>query len=453
MLRKLTLVMAYGVALLVRVYAQEPCVPTKVKFADMQLLITPEAKEKIQEKIHCLVRSPKHYQTIFDRVTLYMPIIERVIREEGLPEDFKYLAIQESRLVADEVSTANAVGFWQMKQAAASEVGLRIDRYIDERMHITTATRGAARYVKSHHTFFHNWLYALLAFYLGRTGAQQVTDQQYFGVKKMQIDQHTHWYILHFLAHKLVFESAIGKARHPELYLHECNHCQGKTLREISQQFKVTQRMLRAYNKWLKPRKVPEDATCTVIIPLTYQQYAQIDTGSVQDALTKYKINYTAYWDSAKEFPVVGSSPKKPAQNEVAVSQFNGIAGIRAQPGDDLTSLARAGHLSLKKFLDYNDIDQTHRVEAGQVYYFKTKKRKAGVHYHIVRPSETWWSVAQKYGLKKAALLSKNRVRQETTLEPGRVLWLRFIRPVNIPIAYEQVPSKEREQAPSKTVK
>jgi membrane-bound lytic murein transglycosylase D len=78
----------------------------------------------------------------------------------------------------------------------------------------------------------------------------------------------------------------------------------------------------------------------------------------------------------------------------------------------------------------------------GQVYYFKAKKSKAGVHYHIARPGETWWSVAQKYGITKSALLSKNRLRKESALQVGRVLWLRFIRPANIPIAYEQEPVK-----------
>ena len=442
--------MACMMALAWQAQAQEPHVPTKIKFADMQLLITQEAKEEIQKKVHCLVRSPKHYKIIFDRVNLYMPIIERILKEENLPEDFKYLTIQESRIVADEISISNAVGFWQMKQAGASEVGVRMDRYIDERMHIAAATRGFARYVKSHNTFFRNWLYSLLAFHLGRTGAQKFTDRRYFGVKNMKIDRNTHWYIYHFLAHKLVFEDAIGKELHPELCLYECHDCQGKTLHEISQQFGVNQRILREYNKWLKPHKVPEDATCAVIIPLTHQQYAQIDVVSVSGILAKYKINYTAYWDRAQDFPVVSTGKKKLANNNEALMQFNGIAGIIAQPGDSLASLARAGKVPLKQFLAFNDIDHKHRVVPGQVYYLKAKNSKAGVHYHITRPGETWWSVAQKYGIKKSALLSKNRVRQETALESGRVLWLRFIRPANIPIAYERVPDNTPDQASGK---
>jgi membrane-bound lytic murein transglycosylase D len=406
----------------------------------MQLAITAEAKEEIAKKVHCLVRSPQHYKEIFDRVNLYMPFIERIIQEEGLPEDFKYLAIQESRLVADEVSTSNAVGFWQMKHAGATESGVRIDQYIDERMHVVAATRGFARYVKSHHAHFKNWLYALLAFHLGRTGVKPHIDERYLGAKFMEIDQHTHFYIYHFLAHKLVFQDVIGKELHPEICLYECHTCQGKSLKELSQQFGVSQQLLRAYNKWLKPSKVPEDATCPVLIPLTHQQYAQIDAVRVQGILDKYKINYAAYWDKAEPFPVVTRSAMKLGKESQLVTCFNGITGAVAQAGDSLTKLAEKGCLSLKQFLAINELTEKHRVQVGQVYYFKRKRSKADVHYHIVRPGETWWSIAQKYGITKSALLSKNRLRQEPTLEPGRVLWLRFIRPADIPIAYEKHP-------------
>lgn len=423
-----------------KAYSQEPQVPTKIKFANMQLHISKAAKQEIAKKLHCLTRSPKHYKIIFDRVNLYMPLIEKVIKEEGLPDDFKYLAIQESRLVADEISISQAVGFWQMKKAGASEVGVRMDRYIDERMHIIAATRGFARYVKSHYAHFQNWLYALLAFHLGRTGAKPFTDKQYFGAKSMQVDQNTHWYVYHFLAHKLAFENAIGKERHPELCLYECHTCQGKSLQELSQQFGVTQHMLREHNKWLKPLKVPEDATCPVLIPLSHQQYAKIDAVSVQGLLSKYKINYVAYWDTAQSFPVASTSKKKQGKASILVTKFNGIPGIIAQKSDDLASLAQKGDIALKEFLAFNELSPKHQVEVGQVYYFKPKKRKAGVHYHIARQGETWWHVAQKYGITQSGLLCKNRVRKEAALQVGRVLWLRFIRPANIPIAYEQAP-------------
>ncbi|MHB9147757.1 MAG: lytic transglycosylase domain-containing protein [Candidatus Amoebophilus sp.] len=418
------------------IYGQTITVPNKISFANMQLYIAAEAKEEIQKKVTSLTRSPKHYKEVFDRINLYMPLIERVLKEEGLPDDLKYLAIQESHLISDDISETNAVGFWQFKQAGALEVGTRIDRYIDERMHIVASTRAFAKYIKKHYSHFNNWLYSLLAFHLGRGGAKTFIKEHKWniGATTATIDNHAHWYIYHFIAHKLVFKDVIGKELHPELYLYECRDCQGKTIHELSQQFGVALPMIRSYNKWLKPTKIPEDATCSVLIPMTHQQYAQLDHLRVYSLLDKYKINYSAYWDKAQNFPCI-TSAKSTTKSQPTI-QINGINGIVAQPNDNLTTLATKGNITLKQFLEFNDIDAKHQIEIGQAYYFKAKNSRANVHYHIVRHKETWWSIAQKYGIKLSSLLSKNRARKALPLTAGRVLWLRFMRPANIPIAY-----------------
>jgi len=435
-------------------YGQTITVPNKISFANMQLYIAAEAKEEIQKKVTSLTRSPKHYKEVFDRINLYMPLIERVLKEEGLPDDLKYLAIQESHLIADDISETNAVGFWQFKQAGALEVGTRIDRYIDERMHIVASTRAFAKYIKKHYSHFNNWLYSVLAFHLGRGGAKTFIKENKWniGAVTATIDNHAHWYIYHFIAHKLVFKDVIGKELHPELYLYECRDCQGKTIHELSQQFGVALPMIRSYNKWLKPTKIPEDATCSVLIPMTHQQYAQLDHLRIYSLLDKYKINYSAYWDKAQNFPCITITSVKNPNKSQPIIQINGINGIIAQPKDNLTSLATKGNISLKQFLEFNDIDAKHQIEVGQVYYFKPKNSKANVHYHIVRTQETWWSISQKYGIKLPSLLSKNRARKVLPLTPGRVLWLRFIRPANIPIAYVNEPSFSNNSSKNEVV-
>lgn len=430
-------------------YAQPISVPNKLKFTNMQLHITAEAKEEIQKKVTSLTRSPKHYQEIFDRVNLYMPIIVKILQEERVPEDFKYLVIQESALLGDHVSVSNAVGFWQFKKEAASEVGVRMDRYIDERMHIAVSTRAFAKFIKKNQAQFNNWLYALLAFYLGRGGTKAYIQEKKWHIQetKATIDGHTHWYIHHFLAHQLVFQNAVGKELHPQLRLYECHDCQGKSLHELSQQFGVSLHMIQYYNKWLKPLKVPEDAACSMLIPLTHQQYAQVDRLDLSNnLLNKYKINYHTYWEHAARFPVIS-----PSQGSIERSTLliNEIRGVIAVPGDTLASLAQQGNISLQQLLKYNDIPANHQVQSGQVYYWKAKRGKAAVHYHIVRPQETWWSIAQKYGIKQQALLSKNRVHQVGPVRPGRVVWLRFIRPSNIPVAYVMEPTSSNKPIPA----
>ncbi len=416
-------------------YGATPCVPSRIRFADMQLKISKGAKERIQEKVDSLTQSDRHFQELVNRFNLFLPIIERILKEENVPEAFKYIVLQESSLVADLVSTSNAVGFWQFKEPASREVGLKIDQYVDERMHIGAATRGAAKYLKRNNEQFHNWLYALLAYHEGRGGAKKFTKAEYIGAKSMPIEPDAHLYIIHFLAFKTAFEQIIGKGPHPVLHLYEYKEAHGKSLRELAQEFGVDKAQLKAYNKWLKRSRVPHDADHATIIPLTHQQYAQYNKASLEAGVAKHKLNYAHYWERAAAFPFITTCGDKKSGQEV--TEINGIVGIKAQQRDTLESLAKVGNIAVAQFLAFNDIDKDHTVIPDQVYYYASKRSKAEVHFHIAREEESWWSVAQKYGIKKRSLLSKNRLRKEVALKPGRVLWLRFIRPSSIPVAYE----------------
>jgi membrane-bound lytic murein transglycosylase D len=416
-----------------------PRVPSSIKFVNIRLQLAEGAKKRIQEKVDSLTRNDKYFRALLDRANLFLPIVERVLQEENLPLDFRYLVIQESALVSDAVSTANAVGFWQFKEPAAREMGLKIDQHVDERMHIAAATRAAAKYLKQHNQEFNNWLYALLAYNEGRAGTQKFIKKHYLGARTMKIAQQEHVYIIHFLAYKVAFEQVLGKAQHPELCLHEYQDAHGKTLSEIADEFGVPKKQITAYNKWLKRYRVPKDATCVAIVPMTHQQYTRQVASKKKDTSAKNNIDYAQYWEKAEKFPVITIQKHKKTGTTITV--INKITGVVALEGDSAASLAKAGNISLPQFLTLNDLDKAPPMIPGQVYYYKPKQSKAGVHFHIVRKGETWWTVAQKYGIRKKALLLKNRLRKEEPLQPGNVLWLRCIRPANIPVAYVHPPN------------
>ncbi|MHA7878023.1 MAG: transglycosylase SLT domain-containing protein [Bacteroidota bacterium] len=408
-----------------------PQVPSSIQFADIKLKLSQGARKRIQQKVNSLTKSDKHFKALLNRANLFLPIIERILKEENLPLDFKYLVMQESELVADAVSIANAIGFWQFKQVAAQEMGLEMNQHVDERMHIVAATRAAARYLKQHNEDFNNWLYAMLAYNEGRTGAQKFIQKRYLGTKTMTIKQHAHQYIIHFLAYKVAFAPVLGKAKHPTLYLYEYPEVHGKTLSEIANELGADIQKVKEHNKWLKSYRVPYDATCVAVIPMTYQQYAR-STNFIKENMA---IDYSRYWKKAESFPAITTRVCK--KSNAKITMVNNITGAVAIGGDSLTLLAEAGNISLSQFLVLNDLDKHHLIVPGQVYYYKPKKNKANTHFHIVRSGDTWWSIAQKYGIKKKILLLKNRLHKEVPLEAGRVLWLRFIRPYNIPVAYE----------------
>jgi membrane-bound lytic murein transglycosylase D len=252
------------------VQAESPTVPNNIEFAGLNLKLSDKARKKIQTEVDALTRSPKYFQVKVDRLQIYFPIIERIFREEGLPEDFKYLVLQESALISDAVSSSNAVGFWQFKTAAATEVGLRVDRNVDERLNIVASTRGAAKYIKKNNRlYFDNWVHAVLAYQQGPGGAQRLVDKKFSGSSSMPIDGHTHWYVIKVLAHKVAFEQV--RSAEPSLFLVEFYDGKGESLKEISQQHSLDVELVKQNNKWLNQSKVPTDREYSVILPYNQQ--------------------------------------------------------------------------------------------------------------------------------------------------------------------------------------
>src|SRR5215217_4537794 len=138
--------------------AQSVTVPDNLYLADQRMILSSSGREEIQKKVDALMKYPKYFQARVALADTYFPIIERVFREEGLPDDFKYLVLIESGLIADAVSTSNAVGFWQFKKDTATDYGLQVNDNIDERKHIVESSRSAARYLlKSNNLYYKNW--------------------------------------------------------------------------------------------------------------------------------------------------------------------------------------------------------------------------------------------------------------------------------------------------------
>src|SRR5258706_9373325 len=200
-----------------------------------------------------------------ERAKTYFPIIEKIFREEQLPEDFKFLALQESSLTPDAVSVSNAVGFWQFKDYTAQEMGMRVDNLIDERMNIVSATYGAARYIKQNNWRFNNWLLALQAYQMGAGGVERSMGEKYNGDNHMEITSETYWYVKKYLAHKVAFENVCRGTPKLNVGLYETKS--EKRLSEIANEVSVDENVLKEYNKWVKQGTIPNDKPYHLVIP------------------------------------------------------------------------------------------------------------------------------------------------------------------------------------------
>ncbi len=427
-------------------HAQKIKVPSVIGFADMRLELSPAAQKKIQTDVDALLRSEKFFLLKLKKIDAYFPLIEQTLKEEKVPDDIKYLVIQESALVGDAVSTSNAIGYWQFKEPAAREVGLIINQAVDERMNIVTATRGAARYFKSNNKYFDNWLYALMSYYTGPGGGLKLASKSQYGTRRMRLEGDTHWYVLKFLAHKIAFENAIGKNPRPEVQLFTYKG-KNKTLQEIAREFDLQASDLDPYNRWLKTIRIPDKA-CPVIIPsfdarpqeeLLAQAAPAEKERPVKTQASTAPSRYTTVKDT-RHFPVIKAFRRKGAEVKI-----NGIPGVIAREGDDIRAIAERSGVPASRIVDYNDLtSKVSAVTPGKPYYISKKRNRGAARYHVAQPDETLWSISQRFGMKLEKLLRNNRMQEEEEIQAGRVLWLRYIRPNNIPVEYRPLPKLQQ---------
>ncbi|WP_111709514.1 lytic transglycosylase domain-containing protein [Lutibacter citreus] len=157
-------------------------IPANLKFAGE---LVPIEKSDIKERIDRELLVNTYWQSngllLLKRANKYFPIIEPILAKNGVPNDFKYLAVIESGL-QNVTSPAGARGFWQIMSSTAKENGLEVNSNVDERYNLEKATEVACKYLKAAKDKFGNWTMAAAAYNAGNAGmsrkikAQKVED-------------------------------------------------------------------------------------------------------------------------------------------------------------------------------------------------------------------------------------------------------------------------------------
>lgn len=243
-----------------------------------------EVHESMEREL--LVNSYFHSQTIrfIKMAPRFFSIIDPILKENGIPADFRYLAVAESNLDPKIVSPAGAVGLWQFMKETAVEYGLEVNNEVDERYHIEKSTRAACRFLQSAHERYGNWTLVAAAYNSGRTFVvRQMTRQRTNNYFDLLLGEETERYLFRIMALKLILEN-------PEKYGFKIDEAEKYPVwqtrkvavsgavpdfTDFAAGYGISYKTLKYYNPWLRDVQLVNKAGKTYLIDIPVETAAK----------------------------------------------------------------------------------------------------------------------------------------------------------------------------------
>ncbi|CAZ94149.1 MULTISPECIES: lytic transglycosylase domain-containing protein [Zobellia] len=236
-------------------------IPEDLNFAgEMVPQEDPEIMERVDREFLVNTYWQSNAVLLIKRANKYFPIIEPILAKNGIPDDFKYLAVAESGL-QNVVSHAGAAGFWQIMKATGREYGLEVNSNVDERYNLEKATEVACAYLKRHYNKYGSWTLTAASYNAGAgainkyLGIQQVSD--YYD---LLLGQETGRYVFRIMAIKEILS-------HPEKYGFDIDEEDMYkpvptfkveidepvlSFADFAQQYEINYKILKRHNPWLR---------------------------------------------------------------------------------------------------------------------------------------------------------------------------------------------------------
>ncbi|GAB4249112.1 MAG: lytic transglycosylase domain-containing protein [Saprospiraceae bacterium] len=225
-----------------------------------------DVRERLEREF--IVNTYRHSNTILNikKSRRFFAVIEPILKEYGIPEDFKYTAVAESDF-RNATSPAGARGVWQLMEGTALDYGLEVNDYVDERLHLEKATRVACEHLKDYYSKFGSWTLAAAAYNMGASALSKELERQ--GAESyydLNLSEETNRYILRLVAIKyvLMYPGHFGfEIEEEETYPPLDNYAVVEVdttisnLGDFARQFGVSYRMLKIYNPWLRSYTLP----------------------------------------------------------------------------------------------------------------------------------------------------------------------------------------------------
>src|SRR5699024_370108 len=235
--------------------------PENVDFAGEKVpLQDPDIRRRMDRELLVNTYWQSNMLILLKRANQYFPIIEPILKEHGVPDDFKYLAVAESGL-DQVVSPAGATGFWQFMKSTGKEYDLEINKNIDERYHIEKSTHAAAKYLLKSKERFGTWTLAAAAYNAGNRGIERQQERQEVeNYYDLLLVPETSRYILRILALKEIMSTThkyLFIFTEDDLYHQIPTHIVEvdsavSNYAKFSKEFGINYKILKIHNPWLR---------------------------------------------------------------------------------------------------------------------------------------------------------------------------------------------------------
>lgn len=269
---------------LVSSVTMSPEVPSSVTFCGGQVDLTRyNMREGFDRELSSFTYFHSTTMLMFKRANRYFPIIEPILKANGVPDDFKYLAVIESHLDPRVTSRAKAVGVWQFLESTARQYGLTVTATVDERCDVAKATEAACRYLKEAYEKYGDWA-SVASSYNGGMGriSSELVKQDADSSFDLWLVEETSRYVYRIMAIKQVFEAPyrygfVLKAQ--DLYKPiACEPVEVSAdipdLSDYAQKRGITYADLKRFNPWLRDRKLLTlGKHYTLLIPKESEMY------------------------------------------------------------------------------------------------------------------------------------------------------------------------------------
>ena len=396
------------------------------------------------------------FEKYLSRMTKYLPTMEKILEEEGVPHDIVYLPLIESGFNCHAYSYARAVGPWQFIYATGKRYGLNRNWWYDERRDFEKSTRAAARYLRDLYEEFNSWELALASYNGGEGRVRRTIKKQ--GTRdfwQLRLKKQTRNYVPLYMAATMIGKQPekYGFAPNPADPLKwetvEISKCM--TFANISKETGIAVADLEELNPELMRGVTPPDIKKYKLrIPINKKEkflakYDNIpsekNTNWVQHRVRrgqtvstiakKYGVSmssiisanslkrpYRIFVGQTLMIPTTGGSWSFAASDIIP----DGSGSYKVKRGDTLWEIAKAHGVSLSKLKRANNLS-SNRIYPGRKLIIPgdgtkvastTNSAGNGGGVHIVRRGDSLAKIAKRYGITVQALKTHNRLRSDT---------------------------------------